>query len=41
MEIKRFMPKNEKGSWSPGSPVKSIAFPQKLKLKSNFSEEIP
>jgi hypothetical protein len=28
--------KNEKGSWLPGSPVKSIAFPQKLKRKSDF-----
>jgi hypothetical protein len=31
---------NEQGSWLPGSPVKSIAFPQKLKLMSYFSKEI-
>lgn len=27
---------NEKGSWLPGSPIKSIAFPQKLERKSSF-----
>jgi hypothetical protein len=36
MKINAIICKNEKGSWLPGSPVKSIAFPQKLKLNSTF-----
>jgi hypothetical protein len=34
MEIGLIVGKNKKGSWLPGSPVKSIAFPQKLYQKS-------